>query len=160
MFGFSVNFAMAIIARFFIGFFNGKHNPNHYSMYLVHICSAGTVSTSKAVLSEVSDDSNQAFGLTILGTAWGIGYIIGPAISGVLADPIGQYNLTITSTFSRTTTTLTCLFFRLFPWLLDSFLHAYFSQFPYSIPSIVNFFLFIITLVATFFLPETLGVKK
>ena len=53
------------------------------------------VSTSKAVLSEVSDNSNQAFGIAILGTAWGSGYILGPAISGAIADPVGQYNLTI-----------------------------------------------------------------
>ena len=51
------------------------------------------------MLSEVSDNSNQAFGLALLGTAWGTGYIVGPAISGALADPIGQYNLTITSKF-------------------------------------------------------------
>ena len=46
---------------------------------------------------EASDDRNQAFGLSVLGAAWGCGLIIGPALSGALADPIGQYNLTITS---------------------------------------------------------------
>ena len=57
---------------------------------------------SKAVVSEMSDDSNQAFGITMVGTAWGSGYIIGPAISGAIADPITQYNLTITSELSWT----------------------------------------------------------
>lgn len=55
------------------------------------------VSTSKAVLSEVSDDSNQAFGITILGAASGAGYILGPAVASVVADPVGQYNLTLAS---------------------------------------------------------------
>lgn len=56
---------------------------------------SGMVSTSKAVMSEISDDSNQAFGLGVLGTAWGVGYILGPAISGAIADPIRQYNLNL-----------------------------------------------------------------
>ncbi len=57
------------------------------------------ISTSKAIVSEVSDDSNQAMGITMIGTAWGAGLLIGPALSGVIADPIGQYNLNITSEF-------------------------------------------------------------
>ena len=58
---------------------------------------SGMISSCKAAISEVSDDSNQALGITIVGAAWGIGYIVGPAVSGAIADPIGQYNLTITS---------------------------------------------------------------
>ncbi len=48
-------------------------------------------------MSEVSDDSTQAFGVTILGASWGLGIILGPAVSGSISDPIGQYNLTIDS---------------------------------------------------------------
>ena len=54
----------------------------------------GLISACKAVISEASDDSNQAMGMTVVGAAWGIGYIVGPAMSGALADPIGQYNIT------------------------------------------------------------------
>ena len=54
----------------------------------------GLISACKAVISEASDDSNQALGMTVVGAAWGIGYIVGPAMSGALADPIGQYNIT------------------------------------------------------------------
>ena len=54
----------------------------------------GLISACKAVISEASDDSNQAIGMTVVGAAWGIGYIVGPAMSGALADPIGQYNIT------------------------------------------------------------------
>ena len=51
-------------------------------------------------MSEVSDDSNQAFGLSLVGASWGLGIIIGPAVSGVISDPIGQYNITIESELS------------------------------------------------------------
>lgn len=61
------------------------------------IVCAGLISTSKAVISEVSDDSNQAIGVAVLGAAVGTGNIIGPAVAGAIADPVGQYNLTITS---------------------------------------------------------------
>jgi MFS family permease len=49
------------------------------------------------MLSEVSDDSNQALGISMAGAAFGTGYILGPAVAGAIADPIEQYNLTITS---------------------------------------------------------------
>ena len=49
------------------------------------------------MVSEVSDDRFQAFGVSIIGAAWSMGFIIGPAVSGAIADPIGQYNLTISS---------------------------------------------------------------
>ena len=57
----------------------------------------GIVGTTKAVLSESSDNSNQALSMAILISAYGTGLILGPAVAGAIADPIGQYNLTITS---------------------------------------------------------------
>ena len=57
----------------------------------------GVVGTAKAIISEASDDRNQAFGISLISSAWGLGFVFGPAISGALADPIGQYNLNITS---------------------------------------------------------------
>ena len=57
----------------------------------------GIVGTAKAVLSESSDDSNQAISMAILTSALGTGLVLGPAVAGAIADPIGQYNLTITS---------------------------------------------------------------
>ena len=57
----------------------------------------GIVAASKAVVSEVTDDKNQAVGINIIGAAWGIGYILGPATAAAVADPIGQYSLNITS---------------------------------------------------------------
>ena len=52
------------------------------------------MSTVKAVLSESSDDSNQALGMTIITSAYGTGLILGPAVAGAIAE----YNLTITGT--------------------------------------------------------------
>ncbi len=61
----------------------------------------GVVGTVKAVISEVSDDSTQAFGVTVLGVSWSLGIILGPAISGAISDPIGQYNVTFDSKFEH-----------------------------------------------------------
>jgi predicted MFS family arabinose efflux permease len=55
------------------------------------------LSICKAVVCEVSDDSNQAYGVAVVGTAVGLGFILGPAVGGAIADPVGQYNLTINS---------------------------------------------------------------
>ncbi len=60
---------------------------------------SGAVGTCKAVISEASDDSNQSLGVALLGTSFGLGIILGPAVSGFISDPIGQYNLTIDSEY-------------------------------------------------------------
>ena len=98
---------MAILTRFLVGAANGnshkKYNiiDEHALKFaitsLLHHCSIGIVGTGKAVVSELSDDSTQSLGVSIISTSWGMGFIIGPAISGAISDPIGQYNLNITS---------------------------------------------------------------
>ncbi|XP_064400477.1 uncharacterized protein LOC135346696 [Halichondria panicea] len=121
IFGLSVNFAMAVIFRFLVGLTNGS------------------VGAIKAVVSEVSDDSTQAFGVTILGASWGLGIILGPAVSGSISDPIGQYNLTIDN------------------YVVREFL----TRFPYSLPCLVNLLLCVVSAVVYFFMvPETLGLKR
>lgn len=64
------------------------------SIYLITLGAMGII---KAVISEVSNDSNQAFGIAVLGLAYGSGLISGQVVSSVMSDPIGQYNLTIDS---------------------------------------------------------------
>ena len=59
----------------------------------VYVCT-GCTPTVKAVVSESSDDKNQAFGISVLATAVTMGYIVGPAVSGVIADPVQEYNIT------------------------------------------------------------------
>lgn len=140
-----------------------------YSCVYAHL-SAGVVCISKAVISEVSDDSNQAIGITLVGTAFGSGYIIGPAVAGAIADPVGQYNLTITSELNhtemhtyhaRTRTHLgahTLFFAHLF---VDPFLRSFLSKFPFSLPPIFGALIFTVSTILTIlFLPETLGMKK
>ena len=68
-----------------------------HSYIILHHCAIGVVGTAKAVVSELSDDSTQSLGVSIISTSWGMGFIIGPAISGAISDPIGQYKLNITS---------------------------------------------------------------
>lgn len=42
----------------------------------------GTVGIAKTILYEISDDSNQAIGMSILSMSWGAGIIVGPAVGG------------------------------------------------------------------------------
>ena len=64
-------------------------------MYIIYVL--GIVGTSKAVLSESSDDSSHAVSMAIITSALSTGVVLGPAVASVMADPVGQYNLTISS---------------------------------------------------------------
>ena len=67
------------------------------------VCISPAVSgTVRAVVSENSDDSNHAFGMSLMSTAITSGFIFGPAVAGTTSDPIRQYNLTINSEFTST----------------------------------------------------------
>ena len=57
--------------------------------------------TVRAVVSENSDDSNHAFGMSLMSCALTSGFIFGPAVAGTMSDPIRQYNLTINSEFTN-----------------------------------------------------------
>ena len=57
----------------------------------------GAVVTAKAALSESSDNTNQAIAMAVITSSFSTGSVIGPALSGAIADPVGQYNLTIAS---------------------------------------------------------------
>lgn len=55
--------------------------------------------TVKAVVSETSSNTNHALGMSVLTAATSLSYILGTAVPGLLADPIGQYNLSINGNF-------------------------------------------------------------
>ena len=55
---------------------------------MLFISNQGIVGTLKASLSESSDNTNQAFEMTVLTSAFGTGLVIGPALSGAIADPL------------------------------------------------------------------------
>lgn len=67
-FGFSLNYAMAFIARFMWGLLNGN------------------VGVSRTYLSEICDDSNQAKAFSVMGIMGGIARIFAPVIGGYLSQ--------------------------------------------------------------------------
>ena len=54
----------------------------------------------RAVISESSTNTNQAFGFSVLSFSWMTAAVFAPLFSGLSADPIGQYNLTLSSKYS------------------------------------------------------------
>ncbi|GJW30204.1 zinc induced facilitator-like 1-like protein isoform X1 [Tanacetum coccineum] len=69
LFGFSVNYWMAIITRFLLGFLNGLLGP------------------IKAYASELFREEHSCLWVVmVISTSWGIGLIIGPALGGFLAQ--------------------------------------------------------------------------
>ncbi|XP_064612549.1 uncharacterized protein LOC135476450 [Liolophura sinensis] len=116
-FGFSRNLTQAIAFRFLTGLSNGS------------------VGTAKTVLYEISDNSNQAVGMTTLSLAWGGGIILGPAIGGYFASPAKKYS----SVFDPS---------------------GFFGHYPYILPSIIVFSVAVFAVVILFWkMPETLKTK-
>lgn len=116
-FGFTTNIVYAFVTRFLTGLVNG------------------TVITAKTVLYEISDNTNQAVGMSVVSVAWGIGIILGPTVGGYLASPCKRYPDTFPA-------------------------EGLFYNFPYLIPGAFAFLIclfgFVIDLI---WLPETLSMK-
>lgn len=113
LFGFSTNFWMALVSRFLIGFFNGMLGP------------------VRAYASEICTEEHQALGLSMIGTMWGVGLIIGPAIGGYLAQPADKYS-------------------SLFPE------GSLFDNYPYALPCLCISGIAVVGFISCFFLPESL----
>ncbi|XP_076901263.1 protein ZINC INDUCED FACILITATOR-LIKE 1-like [Bidens hawaiensis] len=79
LFGFSVNYWMAIVTRFLLGSLNGLYGP------------------IKAYACELFPEEHQALGLSSVSTSWGIGLIVGPAVGGFLAQPAEKYPSLVSS---------------------------------------------------------------
>ncbi|XP_065841362.1 uncharacterized protein [Oscarella lobularis] len=93
--------------------------------------SNGIIGSCKAAIADVSDNSNQAKGMTFTSAAWTLGLIAGPAIGGLLAEPVRQYP-------------------GVFP-------KGFLETFPYFLPCAVSSGLNFIGIAIVFFwLPETL----
>jgi len=118
-FGFSFNIYWAIVSRFLVGVFNG------------------IIGTTKAILGDVSDDSNQAVGLALLSVGWGSGLLLGPTIGGHLSEPAEKFAF-----FTAKELKL----FESYPYLL-----------PNMISALACFLMFVITLV---YLPETKNTRS
>ncbi|XP_047161107.1 protein ZINC INDUCED FACILITATOR-LIKE 1-like isoform X1 [Vigna umbellata] len=113
LFALSTSFWMALIVRFLLGSLN---------------CLIGPV---KAYTTELLREEHQAFGLSTVSSAWGVGLIIGPALGGYLSQPAEKYP-------------------QIFP--KDSF----WDKFPYFLPCIViSAFAFVVA-IGCIWIPETL----
>ncbi|RCV36353.1 hypothetical protein SETIT_7G312000v2 [Setaria italica] len=117
LFGLSVKYWMAIATRFLLGALNGFLAP------------------VKAYSIEVCQPEQQALGISIVSTAWGMGVIIGPAIGGYLAQPVKQY-----------------------PHLFHE--KSVFGRFPYLLPCICISLFDTFAFISCAWLPETLHKHK
>lgn len=68
-FGMSSNFYLCCVLRFVHGVFNGN------------------VLIAKIMVADVTDETNEAKGFSMLGLLWSVGAMIGPAVGGFLYDP-------------------------------------------------------------------------
>eukprot|EP01095_Lingulamoeba_sp_RSL-Kostka_P007536 TRINITY_DN2412_c0_g1_i1.p1 TRINITY_DN2412_c0_g1~~TRINITY_DN2412_c0_g1_i1.p1 ORF type:complete len:644 (+),score=147.35 TRINITY_DN2412_c0_g1_i1:28-1959(+) len=93
IFGFSTTYYQAVIGRVCSGLFNGN------------------MGIQKSLLVEITDESNRSRAFSWLSLAWGIGVVIAPSLSGILAD---QDNLPFKDIFDVTPFTI----FKTFPYLL------------------------------------------
>ncbi|HUO04063.1 MAG TPA: MFS transporter [Candidatus Binataceae bacterium] len=55
----------------------------------LHGACAGTISTAQAYVADTTDDKNRARGMGMIGAAFGLGFVLGPALGGLL----GQWGL-------------------------------------------------------------------
>ncbi|CAK9217602.1 unnamed protein product [Sphagnum troendelagicum] len=116
-FGFSTNFWVGLLMRFLLGSFNG------------------ILGTTKAYASEICNEKHQALGISVVGTCWGLGLIIGPAMGGYLSQPAIKYP-------------------DLFPK------GSLYDMFPYLLPSVCTSVFAVAVLIASFQLPETLHIHN
>ncbi|XP_076955297.1 protein ZINC INDUCED FACILITATOR-LIKE 1-like isoform X2 [Bidens hawaiensis] len=102
LFGFSVNYWMAIATRFLLGFLNGLLGP------------------IKAYACELFREEHQALGLSSISTSWGIGLIIGPSLGGFLAQPAENFPSLVSpdSLFGRFPYLLPCLCISIFTFFV------------------------------------------
>jgi DHA1 family tetracycline resistance protein-like MFS transporter len=66
IYGFASSFAMLLFSR------------------AVHGACAATVSTAQAYVADTTDESNRARGMGMIGAAFGLGFVLGPALGGLL----------------------------------------------------------------------------
>jgi DHA1 family tetracycline resistance protein-like MFS transporter len=74
----------------------------------------GNISVAQAYISDVTDEKNRAKGLGLLGAAFGLGFIIGPALGGILS----QWGFSVPSFLATAISTLNLIL--VFTWLPES----------------------------------------
>jgi DHA1 family tetracycline resistance protein-like MFS transporter len=70
----------------------GTTTPEGWTVAVLFFCrvldglAGGNVSLARTYISDITDDQNRAKGLGLIGAAFGLGFIIGPAIGGTLSN--------------------------------------------------------------------------
>jgi MFS family permease len=125
LFGLSPSFSAALAFRFCLGLSNG------------------IIGTIKTVVSELADGNErlEARGMNIVMGMWGWGFLMSPAISGALAEPIRQYPNAA--------------------WLQDGMVGDILSEYPFLLPNLLGAVLCLIAMATVgLFVRETLPAKK
>jgi len=73
---------------------------------------AGTVPTAMAYISDITSEEERAKGMGLVGAAFGLGFILGPATGGILAD-VGGFRLPLFGAAVLSASALTLAFFTL-----------------------------------------------
>jgi MFS transporter, DHA1 family, tetracycline resistance protein len=88
IYGFAASFALLLISR------------------AVHGACAGTVSAAQAYVADTTTESERAHGMGMIGAAFGLGFVLGPAIGGIL----GHSNLRLPVFFAALLTLANLIF--------------------------------------------------
>ncbi|HLX37861.1 MAG TPA: MFS transporter, partial [Candidatus Binataceae bacterium] len=97
LFGSSIGYLIYGLAGSFGGLFLSR---------AVHGICAATVSTAQAYIADTTDESSRARGMGMIGAAFGLGFVIGPAIGGLL----GRNDLRIPGFFAAALTFANLIF--------------------------------------------------
>ena len=95
--GSSIGYLIYGFAGSFLGLFLSR---------AVHGACAATISTAQAYIADTTDESNRARGMGMIGAAFGLGFVIGPAIGGLL----GRNDLRIPGFFAAALTFANLIF--------------------------------------------------
>jgi len=122
LFGIAPTMAAAITIRFLMGFFNG------------------IMSTLKTIVSELSqgDEKKESRMMGVVIGMWGLGFLVSPAISGAIAEPLKQYPDAA--------------------WLQkEGLFKSVLERYPFLLPNLLGAIMcFISTILIATFVPETL----
>jgi Major Facilitator Superfamily len=102
-------------------------------------CSNGIVTAIKTLVSELSDRETEAKIMNIVLGMWGLGFLLSPAISGALAEPVTQYPD--------------------HPWDA-SMMSDVLTEYPFLLPNLVAAAACLLSLLSVPILPETLPLDQ
>ena len=91
VFGISTSLLMALIARFCAGAFNAN------------------IAVAKAYIGDISDNTNLAKRMGLIGAAFGVGFTVGPFIGGEFSSPAEKWNIFTGTIFDTHPYLLPCL---------------------------------------------------